>query len=354
MARPTVSGTSSRPPACATSRTSSAPRRARARSGRPTQNSKARWVSSSISPSPGSKPARRCTRTRRGPPGARRFRRAPTSTPAPRIRWRPRSPRTPGRDGRRRHGRSGTPVVGRSGRWTVAPDVDGDAVSHGNAFGWTSVYAVDAGGRPRCVVRREPPPSGHAVDRADLVDRRRRRVAAHASAGRWRHETTAAVAARADVARAAARRGAHRQPRQRHEPPTTKLDDAAAVATPGTRYEARGSAGVSRPRCPPTGRRSRSRTRGRTRLRVDLTVWPDDGSAPIEQTLKRRASSVSVTPRAALGAPGGLVVETFAPSVVVESGIEAADQLAVNASRRARPPRGTSRRARPYAAPING
>jgi hypothetical protein len=117
-----------------------------------------------------------------------------------------------------------------------------------------------------------------------------------------------------------------------HEPPASApaLDDAAAVATAGTRSSAWFCPGV--PASVPADRETISiANTGEKAARVDLTIWPDDGSAPVVQTLDVGPSAVSTTARTALGVPGGLVVETFSPSVVVESGIEAADQLAVNA-----------------------
>jgi hypothetical protein len=107
-------------------------------------------------------------------------------------------------------------------------------------------------------------------------------------------------------------------------------EDAAAVATPGTRSSAWFCPGV--PASVPADRETISiANTGDDPARVDLTIWPDDGSAAVQQTIDVAPSSVSVNGRAALGVPGGLVVETFSPSIVVESGIEAADQLAINA-----------------------
>ena len=112
--------------------------------------------------------------------------------------------------------------------------------------------------------------------------------------------------------------------------PAPNLEDAAAIATPGTRSSAWFCPGV--PPSVPADRETISiANTGEDPARVDLTIWPDDLSAPVQQTIDVAPASVSVTARAALGVPGGLVVETFSPSVAVESGIEAADQLAVNA-----------------------
>jgi hypothetical protein len=60
-----------------------------------------------------------------------------------------------------------------------------------------------------------------------------------------------------------------------------------------------------------------------------VTVYPDDGSAPASQTISVPAESANVLARPALGPAGGIVVEAFSRDVVVENGIEAADQFAV-------------------------
>ena len=60
-----------------------------------------------------------------------------------------------------------------------------------------------------------------------------------------------------------------------------------------------------------------------------VTVYPDDGSAPVSQTIPVAGDSVNVLGRATFGPNGGVVVETFARDVVVEHGIESDQQLAI-------------------------
>jgi hypothetical protein len=60
-----------------------------------------------------------------------------------------------------------------------------------------------------------------------------------------------------------------------------------------------------------------------------VTVYPDDGSTAVTQTVSVPGNGVNVIGRATLGPPGGVVIEAFSRGVVVEHGIESASQLAL-------------------------
>ena len=60
------------------------------------------------------------------------------------------------------------------------------------------------------------------------------------------------------------------------------------------------------------------------------TVYPDDGSAPVAQTVAVPAAGITTArPRRRSGPAGGVVVEAFSSDVVVEQGVESSDQFAV-------------------------
>jgi len=61
-----------------------------------------------------------------------------------------------------------------------------------------------------------------------------------------------------------------------------------------------------------------------------VTTYPDDATAPVVREVEVPARSVSRVPRAELGPAGGVVVEAFSHSVVVESGLVAPTALAAN------------------------
>jgi hypothetical protein len=60
-----------------------------------------------------------------------------------------------------------------------------------------------------------------------------------------------------------------------------------------------------------------------------LTVYPDDSSAPVAQTIAVGPHSDTRLGRATLGPAGGVVVEAFSRDVVVENGVESTNQFAV-------------------------
>ena len=60
---------------------------------------------------------------------------------------------------------------------------------------------------------------------------------------------------------------------------------------------------------------------------ADVTVHPDDGSAPVSRTVTVQRDSVRTFPRSLLP-NGSLVVEPFSPDVVVSAGLETSDSLA--------------------------
>jgi hypothetical protein len=60
-----------------------------------------------------------------------------------------------------------------------------------------------------------------------------------------------------------------------------------------------------------------------------VTVYPDDGSAAVSQTVAVGPHASTRLGRAALGPAGGVVVEAFSRAVVVENGVESTDQFAV-------------------------
>jgi hypothetical protein len=112
--------------------------------------------------------------------------------------------------------------------------------------------------------------------------------------------------------------------------PAADARDAAAIASAGTQSSAWFCPGAPPPVAADRETISIANTGDRV-ARVDVTLWPDDGTDPQRSQIDVAARSVTVVGRASLGVPGGVVVETFSRSVVVESGIEAGDQLAVNA-----------------------
>ncbi len=66
---------------------------------------------------------------------------------------------------------------------------------------------------------------------------------------------------------------------------------------------------------------------GRSPGRAAVTVHPDDGSAPVTQTVTVPHGSVRTFPRSTLPS-GPLVIEPFSPDVVVSAGLESNDRLA--------------------------
>ncbi len=59
-----------------------------------------------------------------------------------------------------------------------------------------------------------------------------------------------------------------------------------------------------------------------------VTVFPDDGSAPVAQTVAVPAAGITRLVRATIGPAGGVVVEAFSSDVVVEQGVESSDLFA--------------------------
>ena len=76
--------------------------------------------------------------------------------------------------------------------------------------------------------------------------------------------------------------------------PAPTLEDAAAIATTGT-----GARAWFCPGAPPSVAGDRETisiaNMGEDPARVDLTIWPDDLSAPVQQTIDVAPASVSVT-----------------------------------------------------------
>jgi hypothetical protein len=105
--------------------------------------------------------------------------------------------------------------------------------------------------------------------------------------------------------------------------------DAAAIAPAGATATAWFCPGVPTPVAADRENISVANTGDRA-TDVDITVMPDDGSDPLRQAVSVAAHSVQVINRPALGVAGGVVVESFSRSIVVESSVEAADQLDMN------------------------
>jgi Family of unknown function (DUF5719) len=62
---------------------------------------------------------------------------------------------------------------------------------------------------------------------------------------------------------------------------------------------------------------------------ADLTVYPDRRGAPVQHRVQVPARSVQTLRRAALGPAGALTAETFSRDVVLESGVQSRDSLAL-------------------------
>jgi hypothetical protein len=104
--------------------------------------------------------------------------------------------------------------------------------------------------------------------------------------------------------------------------------DAASLAAPGTRSSAWFCPGL--PTSVPLDAQTLTVSNiGSQPATTVVTVYPDDGSAPVSQTISVPADSAGVLARPALGPAGGVAVEAFARGVVVENGVESSERFAV-------------------------
>ena len=111
-------------------------------------------------------------------------------------------------------------------------------------------------------------------------------------------------------------------------PAAAKVDQAATLPTAGTRSGAWFCPGF--PAAVPLEEQTLTVSNvGTDAGDAVVTVFPDDGSPAVAQTIATPPGSVNRLPRAQLGPAGGLSVEAFSRDVAVEFGAESRSDLAL-------------------------